>query len=272
MPIASTARIHPTAVVSPDVDLADRVEIGPYAILEGPVRLGPGCVVRPHAHLIGPLTMGRDNLVFTGCVLGERPQHLKYADEPTGVEIGDCNQFREYVTVHRATTHSWQTRIGSHNLFMANCHVAHDCQIGNHCIVSNGALIAGHCIVADCVFLSGNCAVHQFVRIGRLSLLSGVSATSKDIPPFAIQQGFNQIGGVNVVGMRRAGMTAAQIDAIRTSYHLLFRGDELISVAAARVEQILGAVDVVAELLAFIRGSHRGVTTMREHNRHHHAA
>jgi UDP-N-acetylglucosamine acyltransferase len=213
--------------------------------------------------------MGRDNLVYTGCVLGERPQHLKYADEPTGLEIGDCNQFREYVTVHRGTSHAVTTRIGDHNFFMINSHVAHDCQVGNHCVFSNGALLAGHCVVADHVFLSGNTAVHQFVRIGRLALLSGVSASSKDIPPFAIQQGFNLIAGVNVIGMRRAGISNARIDAVRTAYHLLFRGEELITHASAKVEQMLGTVDVVAELLTFIRQSQRGVTTMREHNRHH---
>src|SRR5262245_24108868 len=123
MPIASTARVHPTAVVAPEANLADGVEVGPYAVLEGAVRLGPGCVVRPHAHLVGPLTLGRDNIIFTGCVLGERPQHLKYAGEPTGLEIGDGNQFREHVTVHRGTTHAGLTRIGSHNFFMANSHV-----------------------------------------------------------------------------------------------------------------------------------------------------
>src|SRR5262249_53206443 len=142
---AQSPRIHPTAIIPPDAVLADDVEVGPFAVLEGPVRLGPGCVVRPHAHLIGPLMMGRDNLVFSGAVLGERPQHLKYNGEPTGVEVGDHNIFREHVTVHRGTTHSWTTRIGSHNFFMAGSHVAHDCAVGSHCILANGALLAGHC-------------------------------------------------------------------------------------------------------------------------------
>src|SRR5437868_5875462 len=154
-----SVRIHPTAVISPEAELAEDVAIGPFVVIEGAVRLGAGCVLRPYAHLCGPITMGAGNTVFTGAVLGERPQHLKYNDEQTRLEIGDNNVFREHVTVHRGTSHSWATRIGSDNYFMAHCHIAHDCQIGNRCIFANGALLAGHCIVADNVFLSGNCAV-----------------------------------------------------------------------------------------------------------------
>src|SRR5581483_10940397 len=123
---APAARIHPTAVISPEARLADDVQVGAYAVVEGEVHIGPGCVLRPHCHLIGPLTMGEGNQVFTGAVLGERPQHLRYNNEPTRVEIGDHNVFREHVTIHRGTTHSWVTRIGSHNFFMASSHVAHD--------------------------------------------------------------------------------------------------------------------------------------------------
>ncbi len=183
MSLAQSARIHPTAVVAPEAELAAGVDIGPFVVIEGRVRIGPDCVIRPYAHLCGPLTMGCANVVFSGCVLGERPQHLRYNDEPTAVEIGDHNTFREHVTVHRGTTHTWATRIGNHNFFMAHCHVAHDCRIGHHCILANGALVGGHCTLEDNVYLSGNCAVHQFVRIGRLALLSGCSATTKDIPP-----------------------------------------------------------------------------------------
>src|SRR6516162_9342137 len=140
-----SCRIHPTALISPEAELADDVVIGPYTVIEGRVRIGPGCVLRPHVHLCGPLTLGKGNFVGTGTVLRERPQHLKYQDEPTAVEIGDHNVFREHVTVHRGTTQSWVTRIGSHNFFMAGSHVAHDGAVGDHCILANGALMAGHC-------------------------------------------------------------------------------------------------------------------------------
>jgi UDP-N-acetylglucosamine acyltransferase len=264
MPIAPSARIHPTALVSPEADLADNVEVGPYAVVEGPVRLGPGCVLRPHVHLIGPLTVGRDNQLFTGAVLGECPQHIKYNGEPTSVEVGDGNVFREHVTVHRGTNHSWVTRIGSHNFFMANSHVAHDCAVGSHCILANGAVLGGHVTLADNVYLSGNAAVHQFVRIGRLALLSGVSATTKDIPPFCIQQRIDTVVGVNVVGMRRAGFSHAEIDAVRRAFHIIFREGLVIPNALARMEQELGAFAPVREMVAFIRESKRGICLMRE--------
>jgi UDP-N-acetylglucosamine acyltransferase len=161
---APSARIHPTAVIAPAAELADDVKVGPYAVIEGKVRIGPGCVVGPHVYLCGPLILGRGNVVHAGAVLGERPQHTRYQDEPTGLEIGDGNIIREHVTIHRGTTHSWTTRVGSHNFFMVNSHVAHDCQVGDHCILANGALLAGHCVLENQVYLSGNCAIHQFVR------------------------------------------------------------------------------------------------------------
>lgn len=259
MPISPSARIHPTAVVAAEADLADGVEIGPFAVLEGEVRLGPGCVLKPYTHLIGPLTMGAGNTVFSGAVLGEQPQHLRYANEPTGVEIGDHNIFREHVTVHRGTTHSWTTRIGSHNYFMAHSHVAHDCVVGDHCLFANSAVLGGHCVLENNVYLSGHSAVHQFVRLGRLSLLSGVSATTKDIPPFVVQQNINCVVGVNVVGMRRAGLATAQIDAVRKAFHILYRQGLTLPNALARTEAELGTVDVVAEMLSFIRRSTRGI-------------
>jgi UDP-N-acetylglucosamine acyltransferase len=263
MSYAQSARVHPTAVVSREAVLADGVVVGPHVVIEGPVNLGPDCVIRPHATLVGPLTMGRGNVVFGGAVLGERPQHLKYNDEATCVEIGDHNIFREHVTIHRGTTQSWKTTIGSHNFFMVNSHVAHDCKVGNRCILANGALVGGHCELADNVYLSGNSAVHQFVRIGRLALLSGCSATTKDIPPFIIQQNIDTVVGVNVIGMRRAGYSHQQIDAVRQAFKVLFRENKVLPAALVLIEQLLGQVDAVAEMVSFLRLSHRGISPMR---------
>jgi UDP-N-acetylglucosamine acyltransferase len=264
MPNAPSARIHPTAVISAEAELADDVVIGPYVIIEGAVRLGPGCIVRPHAHLIGPLTMGRHNEVYTGAVIGERPQHLRFTDPPSGIEIGDHNIFREHVTIHQGTSPEHPTHIGHHNFLMANAHVAHDCQIANHCILANGALLAGHCLLEDYVYVSGNCCVHQFVRLGRLSLLSGGSATSKDIPPFILQQGRNCVVGVNVIGMRRSGCSHAQIDAIRRAFHMLFLQGMSTGNALAKMEEMLGHHDVIREMVAFIRASTRGIASTRD--------
>jgi UDP-N-acetylglucosamine acyltransferase len=265
MSLVPSCRIHPTALVSPEAELAAAVEVGPFVIIEGQVRIGPGCVLRPRAHLIGPLTMGRDNQVYSNAVLGERPQHFQYQDEPTGVAIGDGNTFRENVTVHRGTMHSGTTRIGNGNCFMVGSHVGHDCQVGNQCVLVNNAVLGGHCILEDGAYLSAHSGTHQFCRMGRFSLLSGTSATTKDVPPFIIQQNFNLVAGVNVVGMRRAGMTSAQISAIRRVFHIVFLRGLTLPNALARVEAELGAIDVVREFVAFVRQSQRGINGVQVH-------
>jgi UDP-N-acetylglucosamine acyltransferase len=265
MPIARSAHVHPTAIIDPEADLGEDVQVGPYVVVEGPVRIGSGCVIKAGAHLFGPLTMGEHNEVYSYAVLGEQPQHLKYEGEPTRLEIGDHNIFREHVTIHRGTTQSWVTRIGSHNFLMANSHIAHDCKVGNHCIIANGSMVAGHCVLEDGVLLSGNATVHQFVRIGRLALISGLSGTGMDLPPFMICQRINVTVGVNVVGMRRAGISNGSIDAVRKVFHLLYRSDMLLSHSVPRIEKELGHVSEVAELLAFIRASKRGISL--EHKR-----
>jgi UDP-N-acetylglucosamine acyltransferase len=260
MPISPSARVHPTALVDPRADLGEDVEIGPFAVIEGPVRLGAGCVVKMGAHLLGPLSLGTGNTVFSHAVLGEQPQHLRYAGEPTRLEIGDGNVFREHVTIHRAVTAGGVTRIGNANYFMVNSHVAHDCVVGDRCMLANGALVAGHCVLQDGVLMSGNSAVHQFVRVGRLGLVSGLAGSTMDLPPFMIVQRLNVVCGVNVIGMRRAGISHAGIDAVRKAFHLLYRSDMILSCSLPRIEQELGHVAEVAELLAFIRASKRGIS------------
>jgi UDP-N-acetylglucosamine acyltransferase len=259
MAIAQSARIHPTAVIDPQAEIDENVEIGPYVVVEGKVRIGDHCVVRPGAYLVGPLTMGRHNRVFSHAVLGERPQHLKYDGEATAVEIGDNNIFREHVTVHRGTTASWRTVIGSHNFLMAGSHVAHDCVVGDRCILANGALLGGHCTLEDNVYISGNAALHQFIRVGRLALLSGVSGSTMDIPPFVIQHRVNVVAGVNVVGMRRAGISTEHIDAVRRAFHILYHEHMVLPAALERIDRELSTVAEVAEMAAFIRASKRGI-------------
>jgi UDP-N-acetylglucosamine acyltransferase len=260
----SPASVHPTAIVGPEVELADGVEVGPFAVLEGPVKLGPGCVIRPHAHLIGPITLGPDNHVGTGAVLGERPQSIAYRGEPTETIIGAGNTFREYVTVHRGTPGGGgKTVIGDLNFLMAHAHIAHDCQVGSHVVIANNTLLAGHVVVGDRAFLSGNAAVQQFCRIGRLAMLSGLSSSSKDIPPFLITAGRNCLAGVNVVGMRRAGVPTPQITAVRHAYRILCLQGLALAVALDRVERELSEAETVRELVSFIRQSPRGICPPR---------
>lgn len=257
-------RIHPTALISPEAELAADVQVGAFAIIEGKVCSGTGCVIGPRCSLIGPLTMGRDNQIFANTVIGERPQHLGYKDEPTSVVIGDGNYFRENVTVHRGTTHSWETRIGSGNYFMAGAHIAHDCQVGDRCVFANNALLGGHCVIDDGVFISGNSGVHQFCRMGRLSFLSGASGTTKDVPPFVMQQRINEVVGINVVGMRRAGLRNEQITAIRQVYRIVFMQNLTLPIALAKVEKELGTIDVVREFVDFVRQAKRGINRVRD--------
>jgi UDP-N-acetylglucosamine acyltransferase len=260
MPIADSARIHSTAVIDPAADLGEGVEVGPFVVIEGDVQVGTGCVLRAGVHLVGPLTMGCHNNVFSHAVLGEQPQHQRYNGEPACLVIGDHNVVREHVTIHRGTAATGETRVGNHNFLMANCHIGHDCRVGDHCILANGALMAGHCMLENNVYLSGNSALHQFVRIGRLALLSGLSATTKDIPPFVLQNRTNYVVGLNVVGMRRAGIASARIDAVRRAFHILYREGLLIPAALAKIEHEMPGISEVAEMVAFIRTSSRGIT------------
>jgi UDP-N-acetylglucosamine acyltransferase len=260
---AGTARIHPSAIVSPQAVIGENVEIGAFSIIEGEVTIGDNCVIRPGAYLYGPITMGRGNAIHTGAVLGDAPQHLKYKGERTYVEIGDNNIFRENTTVHRGTTSSYKTVIGNNNFLMVGAHVAHDCVVGNRCLLTNGSMIAGHCVLEDNVIISGNSAVHQFVRVGRLALLSGLSGSTKDIPPFIIQQGIDCTSGINVIGMRRAGMSHDQINAVRDAFRILYRDGLPLPAAIAKLEHRLGGVDVVREMINFLQGAHKGVSPMR---------
>jgi len=260
--------VHATAVIDPEATLAPDVQVGPYAIIEGPVRVGPGCVIEAHACLSGPLTMGRDNFVGYGAVLGKSPQHRGYRDEPTGVRIGDHNVFREFVTVHRGTVQGERiTEIGDHNLFMCSSHLGHDVRVGDHCTVVNNALVAGHVSLGDACILSGNTAVQQRVRVGRLAMLGGMGASSKDIPPFVLQQGYNCVTGLNLVGLRRAGVPNHAIGALRQAFRILYREGRPISSALDRIAADFGEIAEVAEFVDFIRESKIGINPARSSDR-----
>lgn len=258
MAIASSARIHPSAVISPLAEVGEDVHIGPFVYIDGPARIGAGCVLHASSHVLGRVTLGRDNVLHSHAVLGGEPQHLKYAGEPTAVEIGDGNVFREGVTIHRAMADL--TRIGDHNYFMANSHVGHDCVIGNNCMLANGALLGGHVVVQDRALISGNAGVHQFVRIGRLALISGTSGVSMDAPPFTIHQRINVVCGVNVIGMRRAGINTETINAVRKAFAILYRSGQLVRNSLEQLERQFADVPEVMEMVNFIRAGKRGIS------------
>jgi UDP-N-acetylglucosamine acyltransferase len=250
--------IHPNAIVHPKANLDPTVRVGPYAVIDEGVELGAGCIVGPHVYLTGRTTIGEGNHFFAGCVVGEAPQDLKYEGEPTRLRIGAHNVFREHVTVHRSTTLAEETLIGSNNFLMANAHVGHNSELGNGVIIANGALLGGYACVADRAFISGNCLVHQFVRVGTLAIMQGGSAISKDLPPYTIARGDNGICGLNTVGLRRAGMTAAERLELKQLYHALFRsGHNLRTALSAAEKQFTSPAAKV--MFEFLAASKRGV-------------
>jgi len=250
--------IHATAIVHPDAKLDESVTVGPCTVIDERVEIGPDCVIGPHCHLTGQTTVGAENRFHSGCVIGDSPQDLKYKGELTGLKIGDRNVFREHVTVGRSNTPQEQTVIGSHNFLMANAHVGHNSVLGDHVIMCNGAALGGHVMVQDGAFLSTNCLVHQFVRIGTLSLMQGGSGISKDLPPFTIGRGLNGICGLNVVGLRRAGITPEQRLELKRVYHLLFRSGKRLLEALAEAEQPTPD-SPAAKLIEFAASTERGL-------------
>ncbi len=251
--------VHPTAVIDPKADLHETVGVGPYAVIEAGVVVGSDCNIGPHVHLTGQTTMGRGNQIHTGAVIGGAPQDLKYDGVPTKLRIGDENIFREHVTVHRANTPDEDTIIGSGNFFMAHSHIGHNSAVGDHNTFANGALIAGHVQIADHAFIAGNCLVHQFVRIGTLALMQGGAAISKDLAPYTIAaHGLNGICGLNTVGLRRAGYTSDQRQALKGIYRKLFLdGKNIIEVVEAALMD--SPDDQARTMLEFIAASKRGV-------------
>ena len=252
--------IHPTAVIHPRAVLGAGTTVGPYATIDEHVVLGAGCAVGPHVHLTGHTTAGDGNRFHAGAVVGDAPQDFKYAGAPTRLRIGSGNVFREHVTVHRSNKLEEDTVIGDANFFMAGSHVGHNCVLGNQNILANGALVAGHAVLADRVFVSGNCLVHQFCRIGRLAMMQGGSAISKDLPPFCVARGDNGICGLNTVGLRRAGMTSDERSALRRAYHRIFRSGERLKASLEAVRAEFADQPAVIEMADFIAASRRGIT------------
>ena len=229
--------IHPTAIIHPSAQISDHAEIGAYVCIEGAAVVGDGCVLQSHAVLSGDVTLGKGNRVGHGAVIGAWPQDLAFKPErKSAVIIGDGNTIREHCTIHRATGEGSATRIGSHNFLMAGAHLAHEVVIGDHNIVANNALLGGHVHVADRVFIGGGCVFHQGMRIGRLAICQGASAFSKDIPPFTLAAERNTVAGLNVVGLRRAGLDATQRQEIKAAFKLLYKSgrNTAQALAAAR--------------------------------------
>lgn len=256
--------IHPTAVIHPKARLDSTVVVGPYAVIDEHVTVGAHCTLGPHVYLTGLTTIGTHNRFHAGCVIGDAPQDLKYKGGLTGLRIGDYNIIREHVTVNRATTPDEETIIGSHNLLMAHCHIAHNVTVGSRIIMANGALLAGHVTVGDRAVLSGSCLVHQFVRIGTLSMMQGGTACTQDLPPYCIAHHVNVLVGLNIIGLRRAGFTDAQRLELKKLHRLLFRGSGLMRERIEKARKEFSS-EQARELIEFIASSKRGICSIATH-------
>lgn len=253
--------IHPTAIVPDGATLHSSVEIGPYAVLGSEVVLAEGVTVGAHAVVQGATTLGPGCVVHPHAVLGGDPQDRKYAGEPTRLEVGARNVFREFSTANRGTAQGGGvTRIGSDNLFMAYSHVAHDCQVGSGCVFANSVALAGHVVVQDSVVLAGLVGVHQHSRVGRCAMVGGGAMVAQDVPPFTIVQGDRaRVYGLNIVGLRRAGFALDVITALKGAYRELFHQGLPLRIALEQVREVYAEVAEVQELVAFIESSTRGV-------------
>jgi UDP-N-acetylglucosamine acyltransferase len=238
------AAIHPSAIVDPRAELADDVRVGPGAVIGAEVVVGAGCVIGPHAVLEGPMSLGPDNQVHAHATLGGAPQDKKYRGEPTRLEIGRGNTFRECVTVNRGTTQdSGVTRIGDDNWVMAYVHIAHDCVVGSHTILANTTNLAGHVQVGDWVILGGCSQVHQFCKIGAHAMTGVSTVVLHDIPPFVMASGNSAAAhGLNTEGLRRRGFGADSLAALRQAYKTLYRSGLTLQQARAALQGELDAL------------------------------
>ena len=258
----SDTRIHPTAIIDPGAKIDPSTVIGPYTIIGPNVTMGKNNRIGPFC-IIENTVMGDDNEVIAHASIGVKPQDLSYNGVPSMVIMGSRNKIRECVTIHRSTSLDNPTRLGDDCLLMANSHVAHDCQLGSHIILANSTGIAGHVHLADRVITSGMVAVHQSVRVGKLAMLSGGAMVPLDVPPFCTAQGERaRLVGLNVVGMRRAGMKHDEIMAVKRAFKVLFRSKLLLKEAIAQLEAS-DPIPAVKEMLEFCKHTKRGITAAK---------
>jgi len=261
-------KIHTSAVVDPNAQLGPDVEIGPYCVVGANVELAGGCKLHSHVVIEGHSVLGANCEIFPFASLGHIPQDMKYRGEESRLEIGNGNIIREYVTMNPGTEGGGLvTRVGSNCLFMAQAHVAHDCQIGDHVIMANGATLAGHCVVGEHAILGGLSAVHQFVRIGEYAFIGGMSGVEKDVIPYGMVVGPRAaLKGLNVVGIKRRGLNRTQLKQLREAYDLLFLSKGTLSERAEKVKQEFTQDECVMRIINFITSdASRSITTPR-HN------
>jgi len=255
--------ISDLAVVSKKAKIHDGVEVGPFAIVEDEVELGPHVKIWPHAYVCSGTSIGEATEVHMGAVVGHLPQDLAFKDRKTHLKIGKRNTIREYATIHRGTAEGSSTVIGDDCYFMAVSHVGHNCRIGNSVIVANGALLAGYVTVGDSAFISGNVVIHQFCRIGTLSIIGGFSGVNKDVPPYMLVRGPSVVRSVNLVGLRRAKFSRELINDIKEAYKFLYQSGLNTAQAIEEIKKLKPSKEL-SHLVEFIQGSKRGICKYKD--------
>jgi UDP-N-acetylglucosamine acyltransferase len=253
--------VDPRAIVSPQAELASDVSVGPYTVIEAGVRIGKGTWIGPHAVIKGPTTIGADNKIFQFASIGDAPQDLKYKGEPTRLEIGDRNVFREFTTMNRGTVGGGGvTTIGSDNLFMAFTHVAHDCHVGSKCVMANYATLAGHVVLGDWVIMGGYAGTHQFTKIGAHAFLGNNTAATRDVPPYVMAIGTPAVPhSINSEGLKRRGFTPEQIRNLKNAFRVLYRSDLKLVDAVAELQSRVAAQPELKIFVDFIGESTRSL-------------
>lgn len=253
--------IHSAAIVHPKAKIGANCFIGPFCVIGENVLLGDNCRLHSHVVLDGHTALGTGNEIFPFASIGLKTQDLKWKGGVTRTEIGDQNTFREYVTIHSATGDGETTKVGSNNHILAYCHIAHNVTLGNHVIMSNVATLAGHVTVEDRAVIGGLAAIHQFCRIGKMSIIGGCSKVVQDVPPFMMADGNPaETRTVNKVGMERNGISAEAQVALKQAYKILFRERLTIPNALKRIEEELPQSPELLHLIQFVRSSERGIS------------
>lgn len=253
------ANIHPTALVSPQAHIADDVEIGPYCVVEAKAVIGSECILQSHATVRSNVVLGERNKVCQGAILGGDPQDRKYQGEETFLEVGDDNFFGEYVTIHRATGAGNKTLVGNRNYIMAFVHMGHNGHITNDCTITNNVALAGHVTMEERATIGGLTGVHQFVRIGKMAMVGGMSRIARDVPPFMIVEGADQtVYDINAIGLRRVGIKPDERMALHKACKLIFKSKLALSNAIEIVQREVPMTDEVQYLIAFMERLYHG--------------
>jgi UDP-N-acetylglucosamine acyltransferase len=252
--------IHTTAIVNPEAKIGENISVGPYAVIEGDVEIGNDCVIGPHVVIYSGARIGNRVKISQGASVANLPQDLKFSGEPTLFIIGDDTVVREFATLHRGTKETGLSQVGKNCLLMAYSHIPHDCVVGDNCIIANSVQIGGHSHIEDWVIIGGLAGLHQFSRVGEHSMIAGAAKITQDVPPYILAVNDPaEFGGLNVIGLRRRGFKAEDIQTLKEAYKYLYDKSLNVTQAVEIIESKFGNNNYVRKMLNFLSGTKRGI-------------